>query len=125
MKNFMKCGICGWCLELLWTSLHSLSRPDSKMIGHSSVWMFPIYGMAAIIGPLSRKLKNQNIALRGMLYMNGIFTMEYLTGTLLKKHDLCPWDSSNAPLNFHGVIRLDYAPVWFLTGLLFEKVVKH
>lgn len=55
--------------------------------------------------------------------MNGIFSMEYLTGTLLKKKDFCPWDYSKVPLNYHGVIRLDYAPVWFLTGLLYEKIL--
>ena len=124
MKNFVKCGICGWCLELIWTSLHSLSRQDYKLIGHSSIWMFPIYGMAAIIRPVSQKLKNTNIALRGLIYMNGIFSMEYLTGILLKKKNLCPWDYSETPFNIRGVIRLDYAPVWFVTGLLFEKVLK-
>ena len=124
MKNFIKCGICGWCLEIFWTSLHSLFRRDYKLIGHSSIWMFPIYGMAAVIGPLSTKLKNRNMALRGLIYMNGIFSIEYLTGTLLKKKNMCPWDYSDAPLNLRGVIRLDYAPVWFITGLFFEKVLK-
>ena len=124
MKNFMKCGICGWCLELLWTSLHSLSRQDYKLIGHSSIWMFPIYGMAAVIRPLSLKMQNIHIALRGLIYMNGIFSIEYLSGTFLKRLNLCPWDYSEVPLNFHGVIRLDYAPVWFITGLFFEKILK-
>ena len=120
----MKCGICGWCLELLWTSLHSLSRQDYKLIGHSSIWMFPIYGMAAVIRPLSLKMQNIHIVLRGLIYMNGIFSIEYLSGTFLKRLNLCPWDYSEAPLNFHGVIRLDYAPVWFITGLFFEKILK-
>ncbi len=124
MKNFMKCGICGWCLELIWTSLHSLSRRDYKLIGHSSIWMFPIYGMASFIRPLSQTLKHKNTAVRGLIYMNGIFSIEYLTGILLKKKDLCPWDYSDVPLNCHGVIRLDYAPVWFVTGLFFEKFLK-
>lgn len=34
-----------------------------------------------------------------------------------------PWDYSHARLNVKGVIRLDYAPVWFLTGLLYEKLL--
>ena len=28
-----------------------------------------------------------------------------------------------AKLNIKGVIRLDYAPVWFMTGLLFERIL--
>lgn len=85
MKNFMKCGICGWCLELLWTSLHSLSRQVNKMIGSFFRLDVPDLWHGCHIGPLSRKLKNQNIALRGMLYMNGIFTMEYLDRYPFKK----------------------------------------
>lgn len=57
--------------------------------------------------------------------MNGIFGMEYLTGTFLKKKGICPWDYSSARLNYHGVIRLDYAPIWFFTGLLYEKVLRN
>ena len=111
-------------MEILFTGLHSLKNENPKLTGNTSIWMFPIYGMAAVIGPLSTKLKNRNMALRGLIYMNGIFSIEYLTGTLLKKKNMCPWDYSDAPLNLRGVIRLDYAPVWFITGLFFEKVLK-
>lgn len=125
MKNFMKCGIIGWCLELIWTSMDSLLHREYRLIGHSSIWMFPIYGMATLIGPLSRLFQKKNLITRGLIYMNGIFGMEYLSGTFLKKHGLCPWDYSDAKMNYHGVIRLDYAPVWFLTGLLYEKILKN
>ena len=111
-------------MEVFWTGMGSALHKDKKLTSNTSIWMFPIYGMAAVIGPLSKKMKNRNMALRGLLYMNGIFSMEYLTGTLLKKKNMCPWDYSNAPFNFRGVIRLDYAPVWFVTGLFFEKVLK-
>ena len=47
------------------------------------------------------------------------------TGMLLKHYDMCPWDYSGNPLNYKGVIRLDYAPLWFCTGLLFEKILSH
>ncbi|MDO4344711.1 MAG: hypothetical protein Q4C50_07910 [Eubacteriales bacterium] len=123
MKDFMKCGVFGWCLEILWTSLDSLRRREFKLMGQSSVWMFPIYGMAAMIRPLYPLLRSLSAVKRGLIYMSGIFSMEYLTGTLLKKRNLCPWDYSDAPLNYQGVIRLDYAPLWFLTGLFYEKVL--
>ena len=45
-------------------------------------------------------------------------------GTYLKKRGCCPWDYSDAPLQVNGVIRLDYAPLWFLTGLFYEKRLK-
>ena len=55
--------------------------------------------------------------------MLSIFTAEYITGYILKKRNMCPWDYSKAKYNINGLIRLDYAPLWFLVGLVFEKLV--
>ncbi len=123
MRNFVKCGVFGWCLEIIWTALDSLRRREYKLIGRSSVWMFPIYGMASLIGPLSVLFRPLNMIWRGVIYMSGIFSMEYLTGSILKKRGVCPWDYSGAKLNYRGLIRLDYAPLWFLTGLFYEKIL--
>ena len=49
-----------------------------------------------------------------------IFSAEYLTGTFLKSLGICPWDYTGRMLSVDGVIRLDFAPFWFMTGLLFE-----
>ena len=123
MKNFMKCGICGWCLELIWTSLHSLSRRDYKLIGHSSIWMFPIYGLAAVIGPLSVRLRHWPVLLRGCFYGAGIMLVEFISGSILRLFSLCPWDYSKTPYNISGLVRLDYFPVWFTAGLIFEYIL--
>lgn len=122
--DFLKCGAAGWCLEILWTGMHAVGRKEWKMTGQSSLWMFPIYGMAALIGPLSKELSGVPVWVRGSLYMTGIFAAEFGTGTILKHFNLCPWDYSKAPCNYKGVIRLDYAPVWFLTGLIYEKILQ-
>ena len=53
-----------------------------------------------------------------------IFAGEFLSGLFLKKHRICPWDYSRAKFNIKGVIRLDYAPLWFTAGLFFEKFLK-
>lgn len=124
MKNFLRCGAFGWCLEIIWTSLASLRRREYKLMGQSSIWMFPIYGMASIIRPLSVIFRSLGTFTRGLIYMSGIFSMEYLTGSVLKKRGVCPWDYSGAKLNCNGLIRLDYAPLWFLTGLLYERVLR-
>ena len=52
-KTFFICGLTGWCMEILFTSLGGLLRGDLLLNGHTSIWMFPIYGLAAVIGPLS------------------------------------------------------------------------
>ena len=86
--------------------------------------MFPIYGSAAFFGPLSRLLKKKPVFLRGLLYMLLIFTMEHFSGKLLSKKKLCPWDYGHSRWNIHRLIRLDYAPLWFLAGLFFEQLLK-
>ena len=48
--------MAGWCMEILWTGLHSFRVRDPKLTGHSSLWMFPIYGCAAFLEPLMRRL---------------------------------------------------------------------
>ena len=125
MKNkFILCGLIGWCLEIFWTGLQSLQRRQMKLVGHSSIWMFPIYGMAAFLAPVSRWIQKKGTLFRGSVYACAIFLGEFITGSLLKKRGMCPWDYSRARWNIDGVIRLDYAPVWFLTGLLYERLFR-
>lgn len=123
-KNFIKCGTLGWCLEILWTGLHSFRVRNLKLRGNSSLWMFPIYGCAAFLRPLTHLLRSKNIWKRGTVYMFLIYLGEYISGTLLQRRGICPWDYSQKRWNYQGVIRLDFAPLWFLTGLLFERLLQ-
>lgn len=110
-------------MEILFTSTGCIARHDKRMMGQTSLWMFPIYGMAAVIEPVSRRLASCPTLLRGAIYSIGIFTGEYLSGSFLKKHKMCPWDYSKAKANINGLIRLDYAPLWMFAGLTFEKIL--
>ena len=122
--NFLLCGLSGWCMECFWTGMTSIRRhTDKELPCRTSIWMFPIYGMAAVIGPVSTKLKNHCTFVRGFIYGSGILATEFITGTILKRHQCCPWDYSKAKLNYKGVIRIDYFPAWMLAGLFFEKLV--
>ena len=84
-KNFLKCGLTGWCLEILFTSMDALRRRDMTLKGHTSLWMFPIYGSAAILSPISRLLRGKSALTRGLTYMSLIFSIEYLTGRFLTR----------------------------------------
>jgi uncharacterized membrane protein len=111
-------------MECIWTGLDSLRKHTDKTLScHTSVWMFPIYGMAACLTPICNKLKNRSALLRGGVYALLIYIAEFTSGVILKKHGACPWDYSKAKLNYKGVVRLDYAPAWFLAGLFFEKIL--
>ena len=111
-------------MEVFWTGMGSAIKKDKKMTSVTSIWMFPIYGCAVVIEPLSKVLikRNANVVKRGTIYALMIFATEYLSGSLLKKRECCPWDYSKAKLNIKGVIRLDYFPAWFAAGLIYEKM---
>ena len=122
-KDFLKCGTLGWCLEILVSGAEALRRQDKTLTCHTSLWMFPIYGCACLIGPVYRILKHLPKTVRGLIYMTGIFSVEYATGRFLDKKGQCPWSYQKSPWNISHVIRLDFAPAWFLIGLVFEKAV--
>lgn len=132
--DFLKCGVAGWCLEVIFTSAESVLRGDWRLMGRTSLLMFPIYGLGAFLGPITRRLdlwiadgaiRPADRAVRhGMLYMVLIFLVEYTTGAWLTTRGICPWDYSGRHSNVNGLIRLDFAPLWFGTGLLFENLTK-
>lgn len=122
-ENFLKCGLAGWCMEILFTSMDALRRRDLTLKGSTSLWMFPIYGSAAVLSPVCRLLGRKSFWTRGLTYMALIFSGEYLSGILLSKRRLCPWDYGRSRWNISRIIRLDYAPCWFCAGLLFERLI--
>ena len=102
--------------------LKALYKGDMELRGSSSLWMFPIYGMGVFLEPIIDLLKLTPWSLRGVTYMLCIFIAEYVCGTILNKFNVCPWDYSSFEYSIDGVIRLDYAPCWFLVGLLYEYI---
>lgn len=124
VHNFIHCGILGWCMEIIFTALDSFRKRQFTLKGNTSIWMFPIYGMASFLAPICHLLKNKAVFIRGLTYALLIFLGEYITGSILRKKNLCPWDYSKAKWNINGLIRLDYILNWFLAGLIFERLIK-
>lgn len=67
--------------------------------------------------PLSGYGTGDHLQLRD--FFRGIFKRIFF-----QKLHICPWDYSHVPLQYKGVIRLDYAPLWFFTGLFFEWLLR-
>jgi len=123
MYKFFIYGILGWCLEVIWTGLWSLLSGDIRLTATTYLWMFPIYGMAVLFEPIHDFIRSWPAWARGGFWMLLFFAVEYLTGLFLRHTiGVSPWDYSGTPFHIHGLIRLDYAPVWFAVGLLYEKV---
>ena len=123
INRFFRCGLAGWCMEIIFTAAGSLRRRDYTLKGCTSLWMFPIYGSASFLYPLFHIMKKTSVWVRGSIYMLLIFLAEFLSGSYLKKKELCPWDYHRSKWNIAKVIRLDYAPLWFLTGLFYEHFI--
>lgn len=122
-RNFIICGLTGWCIEVAFTSAGALGKRDKKLMGQTSAWMFPIYGMASLIGEVAPKISHWPTPARGLLYGSAIMAGEYVTGSLLKAIDACPWNYDGAKYAIKGIVRLDYLPFWMIAGLLYEKIL--
>jgi uncharacterized membrane protein len=87
--------------------------------------MFPIYGLVApLYEPLHNALRFWPWVARGVWYAVGIMLVEYIAGWLLRRlAGVCPWDyTGSTRWQLHGLVRLDYAPLWAIFGLLLEPV---
>ncbi|MGL5259090.1 MAG: putative ABC transporter permease [Lachnospiraceae bacterium] len=120
-STFLTCGIIGWCTEIIFTSLYSLKEKNLHLKGITSLWMFPIYGISCFLWPLYLIIKKIHWVYRGIIYMFTIFFVEYSSGNFLKKYNISPWNYEKERWNIHGLIRIDYAPFWFLFGLVMER----
>lgn len=122
--RFFIYGILGWTIEIIWTGLGSLLKGDPSLQGFSYLWMFPIYGSAIFLETIHNKIRSLPWYIRGTIWTTVIFTIEFITGSFIKAVvGVIPWDyTGSTPYAIMGAIRLDYAPVWFIVGLIFEQV---
>ena len=122
-KNFIICGLTGWCIEIAFTSANAVRKKDKKMMGQTSAWMFPIYGLASGIRVIAPKISHWSTFRRGLFYGGAIMGTEYLTGSLLKRFDACPWSYEGCKYAVKDIVRLDYLPFWMAAGLFYEKIL--
>lgn len=132
--RFLLYGCFGWCAEIVWTSTTDAvearleGRPvDVRLTGKTYLWMFPIYAFGGLLFEQAHGLiASQSWLLRGTIYMIGCFVIEYAAGWLIRRlTGECPWDYTMRRWQVHGLIRLDYAPVWFAFGLILEVVERY
>ncbi|MEI3163215.1 MAG: hypothetical protein V8S74_07430 [Lachnospirales bacterium] len=124
INRFFIYGGIGLCIEVFWTGLCGFFEGDFTFTGHSSLVMFPIYGSVVFLEPLFKELRYNNIFLRGVVYMLLIFSTEYFSGIFLNSFGICPWSYAEAKYNINGVVRIDYMPLWFGVGIMYERIYK-
>ena len=79
-KAFILCGLTGWCMEILWTGLHSILSGELTMTGKTSLLMFPIYGCGAIVRRSPVNFLLSRFFVRGCIYTVGFFFVEFISG---------------------------------------------
>ncbi|QGU93993.1 hypothetical protein GOM49_01560 [Clostridium bovifaecis] len=122
-KRFVIYGLAGLCMEVVWNGFWSLMKGDINIVGQTSLWMFPIYGLAVLLELVHNSIRDLPTFVRGGVYTLLIFTIEFISGWIFRNIiGVSPWDYGEIPFAVYGLIRLDYAPAWFIAGLLFEKL---
>ncbi|WES33058.1 hypothetical protein P0092_14985 [Ruminiclostridium papyrosolvens DSM 2782] len=122
IKRFFIYGMVGWSMEIVWTGLYSLTHGNASLEAYTSLWMFFIYGSAIFLEPLHDIIRSWNIFLRGIIWVVIIWGIEYSTGKiLLSLLHVYPW-RYYGKFAVEGLVRIDYAPAWFVAGLLFERI---
>ena len=126
LKHFVIYGCVGLFIETVWTGLGSALSGDKNLKCNTYLWMFPIYGMGILLEPVHEFIRGFLWIYRGFIWAAVIFIIEYATGYMLKFIiGGCPWDydsDGEVAASVKGIIRLDYLPVWFFVGLMFERI---
>ena len=124
--RFVLNGLLSWCAEVAFTTIVGFVRGrDRRLTGQTSLWMFPIYGLIQpLYEPLHGALRERlPAAERRLAYGIGFLAVEYVSGRVLRAVvGIAPWDYSHARHQLHGLIRLDYLPLWAGAGLALEPL---
>lgn len=107
-------------MEIVWTGLNSLMQGDLRMLSFTSIWMLLIYGSAVFLEPIHDIMREWAWPLRGVLWVIIIWGIEYSSGFVLNTFGIHPW-VYNGSFAIDTLIRLDYAPAWFVAGFVFER----
>ena len=111
-------------VEVVFTSVaRALRVRDRRLVGQTYLWMLPIYGAGGLLlERLHARLVRRGVSppLRALVSTAAILAWEYGTGSVLRRAlGDCPWRYRRG-VTLRGYVRLDYAPYWYATALLFE-----
>uniref|UniRef100_A0A1E1X6R5 Putative conserved plasma membrane protein n=1 Tax=Amblyomma aureolatum TaxID=187763 RepID=A0A1E1X6R5_9ACAR len=117
----------GYFIEVTFTAVWNLVASGSlELRGHSSVWSLVIYSVSCVaMENINGLLQRHGFALstRALAHTCWIYAWEFTTGLVLRAMGWCPWDYSDFRYNVAGLVTLEYAPLWFLCGVLFEVLM--
>ncbi|MBS2030218.1 MAG: hypothetical protein JST54_20110 [Deltaproteobacteria bacterium] len=124
LARFFIYGLLGWVVEVLFTGASAVLARDRAATARTYLWMHPIYGLGMLaLDQLGTHMSAVSWPARAALYVAVIYAMEFASGSILRRVlGRCPWDYGATGINVRGLVRLDYAPAWYLAALLFDPV---
>ena len=118
-------GMFGLCCEIMFTAMVNLfSKKRYNLIGHTSIWMFPIYGIGLTYGFSLIQYIISNDFIRYLSYPLWIWLVEILIGYPASKAGIRIWDYRYLSDDKHwkGIISFVHFPIWIFFGFLVEFV---
>ena len=96
-------------------------------MGHTSLWMLPIYSIGLTHGFDFIKLLIPYDIIRWISYPFWIWTVEIIFGSILLRLGLKAWDYKYLPdkLHWKGLISFAHFPIWIFFGVLVELLKIH
>lgn len=119
-------AIHGYVIEVMFTAVWEfVVNHNLKFPGNTSVWSLVIYGISIlVVEQIYFHLQGSaSLLVRGIIYTIWTYLWEFCTGYLLKSFDACPWDYTNFDWDVMGLVTMEYAPLWFIGGILTEKLL--
>jgi len=117
----------GFLTEVLFTAVWDfvLLKQDFRLHGCTSVWSLFIYAVGVFVNErmFLRMRGSVPAAVRGLVYVAWTFLWEYSAGVALDLLGSRPWDYTDLRYNVHGLIALEFAPLWYGATLLGERLV--
>ena len=113
----------GITMEVIATSIMDFIKyRDPRLKGETYLWMLPVYAVVPYIYLfVTSTFKDSGWIVKGFIYMIAFYLLELLAGLIIKALvGVSPWNYKDYRFHFKEVICLEYAPVWFIYGVVGE-----
>lgn len=114
-------SMLGWVIELFFRRIFSTKKWINP--GFLNGFYLPLYGFGVVI---MYAICSINLPPLATIAVVGVLMtlLELVTGLFFTKHlNMKLWDYSNRPLNFKGIICIEFSLIWAALGALFLFVV--
>ena len=118
-------GMFGFSVEIAFTAIFDLiTKKKLNLMGHTSLWMFPIYAFGLSYGFDLVEILIPNNIVRYLSYPIWVWLVEIIVGYPFLKLGIRIWDYSYLSKKKHwkGIISFVHFPAWIFLGILVEYI---